>query len=820
MKKIVSLCLIIVFVLIGATEIFAADFSTQVSNQFLFNASDREKDRVKNVYDAQSNEIWRDFYKNQRYEWTVYNHADTKFDFDNAYSTYGILLDDFYNKEDSYAELYDIIRYAQRNEFDLLLTENPQWEIPVYFGDHYVTTTYMDTLDRLVVPNNTQGNDYTTLNFLSEIRKIKSIAGIENIELLKFVCHRPALIYVYIKADGKDYALPYDTGNLALYFRNAERISANFNEIEYGKLYTVEELYTLMLKEIDECADAMAMNKVFYFDYAGIGGIPYLMHEYDAPDENMYATAGEMAEKLQKLGLLKGDGDGLAIHNTLTRAEGITMLLRLIGLEQEAAQAADESVFTDVSAEHWARNNIVYAYEKGLVKGTSESTFSPEEKLSGLQFMVMLLRAMGYDNYENEVLSLENANDIAQKVGFNTKFYSIIELKRGHMAEMVSKALNVTQANGKTVAETLLQNGVITNEQFSYIDSPDFYSAPYVAKEEGFKIEGYPPFPELPQKHYAVYKEATRDSRTEVAFFDIADEKGDETLIYNGEALTLSENERYTNSVKYVLSGTVWLKFEEGYPAISNYASEILASDLPVLKNGQLLEIAQTPESDKTEQIGIEAEISTGATLNYKWTFPSEYQFIKADAYETRVELIFDDGTTQPVSSYSYTCTSVKEEDMVQWMTENELNRPVALRIAYFYEKAPEREYVLKIDLSNITVTQEGTAPEPGQYVQENKELWKARKITLGGWDIFEPTCYYVLIGREIGRANGLVCKTYFKPQQASNTYVASQYEIFGVYCVDDIRLQEITVSGNYGEGFVINITPESEKAFEFAKAE
>ena len=124
MKKIVSLCLIIVFVLIGATEIFAADFSTQVSNQFLFNASDREKDRVKNVYDAQSNEIWRDFYKNQRYEWTVYNHADTRFDFDNAYSTYGILLDDFFNKEDSYAELYDIIRYAQRNEFDLLLAND------------------------------------------------------------------------------------------------------------------------------------------------------------------------------------------------------------------------------------------------------------------------------------------------------------------------------------------------------------------------------------------------------------------------------------------------------------------------------------------------------------------------------------------------------------------------------------------------------------------------------------------------------------------------------------------------------------------------
>lgn len=819
MKKTAILCLVLILLLSGSAEIFALDFSAHVQNQFLKNASQSEKDRVNAVYEAQKSTIWRDFYDNQRYDWTKYG-SHTEFDFENVYSTFGLLLPDRFERveEGSYSWIYDAIHYAQRGEFDLLLRENPDWEIPVYFGEQYTTTVYTGKDNGLVVPNDTWGQDYTTLDFLNAVREIQFVTGLENIELLKFIRHREGLIYVYIKADGKDYAIPYKTGNQSLWFANCEKSGANFEEIEYGKLYKVEDLYTIILKVVDKRADTVAENKIMHFDYFLIGGIAGLKHAYDAPSGTIHATAGQMAEKLQNIGLLKGDGDGLAIHSTLTRAEGITMLLRLMGAEEAANKTEALNVFSDVDNGHWARNNIVYAYDKGLVKGTTETTFSPEDKLSASQFMVMLLRAMGYDNYQGEALTLENANAIAQKIGFNTQFSEVVELKRGHMAEMASRALQVTTASGQMVAEILLQNGTITNEQFACIVAPDFYTVPYTSKKETFKIEGYPAFPEVGQKHYAIYKEATRDNRIEIAFFDIAEEKGDEMLLYDESSLTLSDNERYINSVKYVLSGTVWIKFEEGYPAISNYASEVLLSDLPILKNGQPF-VPEDPKNDKIEKTAVTAKISADEKMNYAWSFPLEYQFIKADEYASRIELVLKDGTVAKSVNYEGTQTKTSGAELVRWLTEQEPNSWSALQAVYYDENNPLKEYVLWIDISNITVKQEGTAPEPGQYIRK-EYFWDAQKIMLAGWDMFDPDCYYVLVGRETGRSNGLVCKQYLSPHQASNSYTPSMYEHVGVYYTDEVRLQEIRVQGNFEEGFVICITPESEKAFEIVVAE
>ncbi|MCR2806103.1 S-layer homology domain-containing protein [Paenibacillus soyae] len=65
-----------------------------------------------------------------------------------------------------------------------------------------------------------------------------------------------------------------------------------------------------------------------------------------------------------------------------------------IGQAQAEADVAatDEMPFTDI-AKHWAKDNILKAYESGLVDGFPDGTFRPDDVVTADQFLVMMLRA-------------------------------------------------------------------------------------------------------------------------------------------------------------------------------------------------------------------------------------------------------------------------------------------------------------------------------------------------------------------------------------------------------------------------------------------
>ena len=71
------------------------------------------------------------------------------------------------------------------------------------------------------------------------------------------------------------------------------------------------------------------------------------------------AEAEAAADRLYNLGLFKGTGTDAAgepvydLDRALTRSEAVTMLVRLMGREQEALGGSWQTPFTDVAA--WAR---------------------------------------------------------------------------------------------------------------------------------------------------------------------------------------------------------------------------------------------------------------------------------------------------------------------------------------------------------------------------------------------------------------------------------------------------------------------------------
>ncbi len=131
-----------------------------------------------------------------------------------------------------------------------------------------------------------------------------------------------------------------------------------------------------------------------------------------------------------------------------------------------------------------------------------------------------------------------------------------------------------------------------------------------------YDVDGYPEFPSTGgRNHYAIYREATRDNRIEVAFFSIMDAKASDHLVYDGNGLLLSDNDRFSDCVKYALIGEEWVKFEEGYPAISNYASEVLGSDLPIVyTNSEEQYAVKHPRKVIIDYTPIECWIVNGKT--------------------------------------------------------------------------------------------------------------------------------------------------------------------------------------------------------------
>lgn len=104
---------------------------------------------------------------------------------------------------------------------------------------------------------------------------------------------------------------------------------------------------------------------------------------------------------LVSIGLLKGDDDGnLNLYDTVTRAEFVAMLARLGNWDI----ADNKSEFSDVN-QHWAKNYIIRAANKGLLNGYGDGTFRPDDSITMNQAFLIMLRLLGVsDEYIKETM--------------------------------------------------------------------------------------------------------------------------------------------------------------------------------------------------------------------------------------------------------------------------------------------------------------------------------------------------------------------------------------------------------------------------------
>ncbi len=98
---------------------------------------------------------------------------------------------------------------------------------------------------------------------------------------------------------------------------------------------------------------------------------------------------------LKTAGLISGYADG-TYHpeNTVTRAEAITFVLRV--LSQEVKEDI-KATFPDVAVDQWFAKYVTTAFELGFVKGYPDGTFKPSVTVNLAEFSTMLFVAAGAD---------------------------------------------------------------------------------------------------------------------------------------------------------------------------------------------------------------------------------------------------------------------------------------------------------------------------------------------------------------------------------------------------------------------------------------
>ena len=171
--------------------------------------------------------------------------------------------------------------------------------------------------------------------------------------------------------------------------------------------------------------------------------------------DNAQSTA---ARTLYSLGLMKGAGknaDGtpnFALDRAATRAEAVTMLVRLLGVGGEELAKERELPFSDVP--DWAAQTVGYAYDAGLTNGVGGGRFGSDSAVTVAQYLTFVLRAMGYTSGTD--FSWDAAWALTDRLGVtHGQYRADSTFLRGDAALVSACALRAACKNGKTLYENI-----------------------------------------------------------------------------------------------------------------------------------------------------------------------------------------------------------------------------------------------------------------------------------------------------------------------------------------------------------------------------
>lgn len=160
----------------------------------------------------------------------------------------------------------------------------------------------------------------------------------------------------------------------------------------------------------------------------------------------------KVGNALEDLKIIKGDGKGLNENGNLNREEAIVILIRMLGLEEEALKIQPQGIFSDIPAKHWAAKYVEYAYQNGLTGGIGNGKFGKGMIVNKKMAATYMLRALGYsaDWSKEDIMAKAGKYNITKDRGEGLE-----PIKRGQTFIYIANTLLQNMANKE---EALLLN--------------------------------------------------------------------------------------------------------------------------------------------------------------------------------------------------------------------------------------------------------------------------------------------------------------------------------------------------------------------------
>lgn len=168
----------------------------------------------------------------------------------------------------------------------------------------------------------------------------------------------------------------------------------------------------------------------------------------DVPLDHVYYEA---ITNLSSEGILNGFEDGtFKPGDPVTRAQFTKIICYALSVGELTYSEEEKSIFTDLAPEHWAADNIVTAYNQGIINGMGDGTFAPESGVQYEQAVKMVVCALGYSparaealgGYPGGYMSLANSARILKGI-VDAKMGVV--MTRGAVAQLIDNMRNADQ---------------------------------------------------------------------------------------------------------------------------------------------------------------------------------------------------------------------------------------------------------------------------------------------------------------------------------------------------------------------------------------
>ena len=173
------------------------------------------------------------------------------------------------------------------------------------------------------------------------------------------------------------------------------------------------------------------------------------------------------ADVLRLMGVVSGvGGNRFNPDGNLTRAEFCTMVIMFMGRGDEVPLHATRTIFSDVTAEHWALGYVNLAAsvsvgtEEGkgpLVSGVGDGRFEPDAKISLAQAVTILIRVLEYSSQQAGALWPQSYMNLAQSIGLTQGINAGVHdsITRAQAAQLFVNALHCKTGSGTVYYQTL-----------------------------------------------------------------------------------------------------------------------------------------------------------------------------------------------------------------------------------------------------------------------------------------------------------------------------------------------------------------------------